>query len=216
MARRQFRRAHQRRCVTYIRPWWARRNGRRGQIQTPWPPLPTLVWGFLSRTFCYSVHGCPILLHSWSSFFVRPQDRFFVPTMRSASDAARRRCQGWPLGHRRRRLVLDSVEHGVTLTRVGAVQPPAQPARGSGRSLRAKPVRSEGNLQSVRRTSPHNLVFGGPAKASTMMQSCASAAGSGRRLQSTRAAQRPGWASAHRHLGSSGQARTGHRQRAPS
>ena len=70
---------------------------------------------------------------------------------------------------------------------------------GEARSIRGEPAVSE------QRTSPHNLVYGGPAKAPTMMQSCASAAGSGRRLQSTSAAQRPGWASARRHLGSSGQ-----------
>src|SRR5208337_1545602 len=47
------------------------------------------------------------------------------------------------------RSVLDSVEHGVTLIRARDRAAHARLARGRGRSLRAKPVRSEGNLRSV-------------------------------------------------------------------
>ena len=72
--------------------------------------------------------------------------------MRGASGAARRRCQGWPLGHREAaRSVLDSVEHGVTLTWVGTVRPTLRSPR---QRTRAKPVRSEGNLRSGRGAIP--------------------------------------------------------------
>src|SRR5258708_6579521 len=39
--------------------------------------LPTLVWGILSRTLCVTPLYFSIL---WSSFFVRPEGRFSVPT----------------------------------------------------------------------------------------------------------------------------------------
>jgi hypothetical protein len=64
-----------------------------------------------------------------------------------------------------KRLVLDSVEHGVTLTRVGTVRPTlgllAAADVVSGRS----PSDQRGTCSLWRRTSPHNLVFGGACKA---------------------------------------------------
>ena len=58
--------------------------------------------------------------------------------------------------------VLYSVEHGVTLIRVGTVRPTlgrlaaADAVLGEARRIRGEPAVGE------RRTSPHNLVFGGP------------------------------------------------------
>src|ERR1700684_4458176 len=71
--------------------------------------------------------------------------------------------------------VLDGGEHGVTIRQVGT--------HGSfltRRSAAIRPKRSEGSLWSGRRvSSPYNLVCGEPCEGSTMMQSCASATGSG-------------------------------------
>jgi hypothetical protein len=37
--------------------------------------------GLFVKNVCLSVYNC-LTSSFWSSFFVRPQDRFFVPTMR--------------------------------------------------------------------------------------------------------------------------------------
>jgi len=53
------------------------------------------------------------LLLAWVLFLCSTGDwHSFVPTWALAS-AARRRRQGWPLGHRRRRRGLDGAEHGA-------------------------------------------------------------------------------------------------------
>jgi len=94
--------------------------------------------------------------------------------------------------------ILDGGEHGVTLNVVGA-----------DRGWRVRARRSEGNLRSVK-AKPRSTTLYSVSSLRTRPW-CSHAHRRQvpwRRVQSTKAAQRPGWASAHRHLGSSGR-RTG-------
>src|SRR5262249_6796651 len=158
---------------------------------------------FLSSTFlpyaCFFSYP-----FSSISFFVRPEGRFFVPTCRSRVTPRAAAVKDGPVGPppEAARSVLDGGEHGVTLYPVGTT---AILTSGRPWAARRYARRSEGNLRSGGRGSPHNLVCGEPwIGDSTMMQSCASAAGSLAAGPFYKSAHRPGWASAHRHLGSSG------------
>ena len=102
--------------------------------------LPTLVWGFccqaLFKRFLAFLVATFRLSSLLFSFFVRPQDRFFVPTCRGAvtpSAAAvkdgRRSVERANAGLGRPRL--DGGEHGVTLWRVGTARQLLVAARGS-------------------------------------------------------------------------------------
>jgi hypothetical protein len=107
--------------------------------------------------------------------------------MRGASDAARRCCQGWPRSfslrmpqpldacrHAERertwpspeaaRSVLYSVEHGVTLIRVETVRPTLGWLAAADAVTGRSPSDQRGTCSLWRRTSPHNLVYGGPAR----------------------------------------------------
>jgi hypothetical protein len=150
---------------------------------------------------CHFILSDPSL--SKSSFLVRPQNRFFVPTMRGASDAARRRCQGWPRSCSLRmpqpsRCMPACGESKSVATAGGGAKRPLQrrarrhadpgrdraahawPARGSGRSHRVKPVSIRGEpAVCVASLASQPCIRWAFREATTMMQSCASAAGSG-------------------------------------
>jgi len=100
--------------------------------------------------------------------------------MRGGSDAARRRCQGWPLGHREAaRSVLYSVEHGVTLIRVGTARPTLGWLAAADAVCGRSPSDQRGTCGQSAIPRLTTLYSVGLQKAPTMMQSCASAAGSG-------------------------------------
>jgi hypothetical protein len=148
-----------------------------------------LVWGFPRQEL--SSHG---VLLSVSSFLVRPLGPFLRPD-RGSQRPARSRAQGSPPGRPRQRRAsgLERGEHGARLRRAGR-----NPLQRRG----ALAGRIGGEFAIARQSVRRNLVFGRSRGIGTMMQSCASAANSGRRAHSTTAAQRP-WAEAgHRPLGS--------------
>jgi hypothetical protein len=158
-------------------------------------PLRTLVWGFLCQAAFYSsLYFFRIVvpfLRSVSLFDRRP---FLRPDLPRRSDAAHSRGQEWPVfgpPPEAARRLLDRGEHGVTLHRVG----PRDWIVPGARQRRDTPGRSEGSLRSCEaRSSPHNLVCGEPAWGSTMMQSCASATGSGAAGPFYRSGTTEGWA----------------------
>jgi hypothetical protein len=164
----------------------------------PRPPLPTLVWG----SFCQALFGCRTLFSSLSSLSVSLFDlraRFSVPTHVAGVTPRAGAVKDGPLGPPR---------SGSSLTAASTVSRCAW-SEGDNRSPLARasagtPVRSEGSLRSVGRTLLHNLVFGESAGFDHDAVMRIGGKAPWRRVQSTRAARRPGWASAHRHLGSSG------------
>jgi hypothetical protein len=125
---------------------------------------PTLVWGFFCQALFKRFLACLVLpfhcLLFLFSFFVRPQDRFFVPTCRgavtpgaAAVKAGRRSVERANAGLGRPRL--DGGEHGVTLGRVGT----ATVARCGARQRGVTPVDPR-RARGQEAPSPHNLVFG--------------------------------------------------------
>ena len=142
-------------------------------------PLRTLVWGFLCQAVFYP-HSyffriSRSFLRSVSLFDRRP---FLRPDLPCRRDAARSCGQGWPVfGPPPEAARNASLTAASTVSRcTGRAAWIVLGARRRG----ATPGRSEGGLWSGRRvSSPHNLVCGEPCEGSTMMQSCASATGSG-------------------------------------
>jgi hypothetical protein len=142
--------------------------------------------GFSYQTEAGAVSSGPLPV----SFFVRPESRFFVPTRAGArtprADAVKAGRRGaLAASSPAARPRLDGGEHGVTLGQVGA----ATVARSSARQRGVTPIDyAHFDLRGARGRGgepwPHNLVFGesqmsdSTCRIRTMMQSCASAAGS--------------------------------------
>jgi hypothetical protein len=169
-------------------------------------PLPTLVWGCFCQVLFYIVARMLSHLSVLVSFFVRPEGCFFVPTCdgpvtpRAAAvkDGRRRAGSTYCVVARPR---LDGGEHGVTLILVGTATIDCLGARQHG--CTPGDLRGACGRRGERRPTTLYAVNPGSGFDHDAVMRIGGKAPR-RRVHSTRAAHRPGWASAHHHLGSSG------------